>query len=215
MKHVNSDQEEGAKPERLLTTLLTTRASEIADMDEDALVKEIRTTYEKLWGESSHQYQCRLIDGSYTVTRVVDNDVELPNMLNRSKRGKPENPTSEGEDEEEGPQGATQHIETVATSGLMKVLGRLAKSMYSRGHATSKETKVIAEGMNLCLDPGKLYLVLGLPGSGKSTLLKMIANTLPQDDKHVVGGKLLVNGMSPSDKGVVWAVSKNCEFCEF
>jgi ABC-type multidrug transport system ATPase subunit len=72
----------------------------------------------------------------------------------------------------------------------------------------AKRPEVIAEGMNLCLDPGKLYLVLGLPGSGKSTLLKMIANTLPQDDKHVVGGKLLVNGMSPSDKGVVWAVSK-------
>lgn len=206
MKHVSSDEEEGGKPKRLLTTLLSNRASEIADMDDDALVKEIRTTYEKLWGESARQYQCRLIDGSYTVTRVVENDVELPSMLNLSKRAKPEN--SNGEDEEEGPQSATQHIETVATSGLMKVLGRFAKSLYSRGHATRKETKVIAEGMNLCLDPGKLYLVLGLPGSGKSTLLKMIANTLPRDAKHVVGGKLLVNGMSPSDKGVVWAVSK-------
>ena len=70
-----------------------------------------------------------------------------------------------------------------------------------------KESKVIAEGINLCLKPGKMYLVLGLPGSGKSTLLKMIANTLPQDDKHVLGGEVSVNGMSKSDKNIVWSVS--------
>jgi hypothetical protein len=87
MKHVNSDQEEGGKPKRLLTTLLSTRASEIADMDEDALVTEIRTTYQKLMGERSTQYQCRLIDGSYTVTRVVENDVELPSILETVSSG--------------------------------------------------------------------------------------------------------------------------------
>ncbi len=49
-----------------------------------------------------------------------------------------------------------------------------------------------------------MYPVLGLPKSGKSTLLKMIANTLTESKKHVIGGGVSINGASP-DGDVVWS----------
>ena len=60
------------------------------------------------------------------------------------------------------------------------------------------------QGINLYLDQGKTYLVLGAPRSGKSSLLKMIAGILPEDKDHEVGGELTVNKISPKTKGVVW-----------
>jgi ABC-type multidrug transport system fused ATPase/permease subunit len=213
---MGSDVEVGSKPNSLLTSLLSSRASEIAAMDEDQLVKEIRSINEKLWGRNPRQYECRVVGGSYTVIKDVEKDLEFPRLgstpRGAAKRSGTDHP-GDGEDrveeeEEAGPQRATQRIETVFSAGLFyRVVGRLARCLCTGGEATKKESKVIAEGINLCLKPGKMYLVLGLPGSGKSTLLKMIANTLPQDDKHVLGGEVSVNGMSTSDKNIVWSVS--------
>jgi hypothetical protein len=50
-------------------------------------------------------------------------------------------------------------IETVATSGAMV---KLAKRI--RGGKMKEETKVIMSGVNLFLEEGKMYLVLGAPG---------------------------------------------------
>jgi hypothetical protein len=36
----------------------------------------------------------------------------------------------------------------------------------------------------------------------------MIANRLPEDKKHVVGGTVLVNGIDRLDKEYYWSVSK-------
>lgn len=38
-------------------------------------------------------------------------------------------------------------------------------------------------------------------------VLKMIANRLPEDKKHVVGGTVLVNGIDRLDKEYYWSVS--------
>lgn len=54
-----------------------------------------------------------------------------------------------------------QFIPTVTNSGI---LYRMAQS-YKR----TTETKSIMEGINLFLEGGKMYLILGAPGSGKST----------------------------------------------
>jgi ABC-type multidrug transport system fused ATPase/permease subunit len=212
VKHMNDDEEDGAKPVIILHSLLSSRASEIAEMDEDELVKEIRMVHEKLWGQDPRQYECRVVNGSYTVTKVSENDVKFPNVAHIASATLRRSPHGEQEEEESGPQRATQRIETVATaSPINKIFGRMARSVYTGGNAMKKETKVIAEGINLRFEAGKMYLILGLPGSGKSTVLKMIADTLTKDDKHVVGGKVIVNGMSPSDKDVVWSV--RCFVC--
>lgn len=219
VKHIGSDVEEGSKPSSHLASLLGSRASEVAAMDDDELVKEIRSISEKLWGKNPRQYECRVINGSYTVTRFVESDLSFPRVSRMATaasklRGSGEPENREGgveEEEEEGPQRATQRIETVFSASLFyRVLSNLAR--FTGGKTMKEESKVIAEGINLCLKPGKMYLVLGLPGSGKSTLLKMIANTLPQDDKHVKGGEVFVNGMSSSEKKVVWSVSVSLSF---
>ncbi len=213
VKHMGSDVEEGSKPSSHLASLLSSRASDVAAMDEDELVKEIRSISQKLWGKTPRQYECRVINGSYTVTTYVEDDLTFPRVRRMATeaaklggRGEPENREGGLEEEALGPQRATQRIETVFSASLLyRVLNRLAR--LTGGKPMKEEMKVIAEGINLCLKPGKMYLVLGLPGSGKSTLLKMIANTVPQDDKHVLGGEVFVNGMSSSEKKIVWSVS--------
>ncbi|KAL7540199.1 hypothetical protein ACHAXR_009936 [Thalassiosira sp. AJA248-18] len=61
------------------------------------------------------------------------------------------------------------------------------------------------DGINLVLEEGKMYLVLGAPGCGKSTLLKMIANILQKDSKHSVGGSVHVNGIDSRDGDIIWS----------
>lgn len=38
-------------------------------------------------------------------------------------------------------------------------------------------------------------------------VLKMIANRLPMDSKHVVGGSVVVNGIDSQEKEIIWSVS--------
>lgn len=196
--------EDGEKPASLLSSLLTSRASELNDMEEDDLVKEVRKVYEKLWNNTTRKYECRVVDGSYTVTSTFENDVDLPRMhLHRGSAKKEE-------EHKDGPPRATQRIDTVASaSPIAKLFGRTFKSIYTRGHAMKTESKVIIDDVNIRLEAGKMYLVLGLPGSGKSSLLKIIANTLRQDSSNIVGGKVSINGISPDDKGVIWSVRIN------
>ena len=62
-------------------------------------------------------------------------------------------------------------IETVATSGAM---AKMAKRIS--GGKVKEETKVIMEGVNLYLEEGKMYLVLGAPGKSfvECTLLLLL-----------------------------------------
>lgn len=56
-------------------------------------------------------------------------------------------------------------IETVATSGAMVKLAKKMGDMFKgKNKGPKEETKVIMEGVNLYLEEGKMYLVLGAPG---------------------------------------------------
>ena len=84
-------------------------------------------------------FQVRVMNGSYTV--------ELP-MVPPSEMKK---------------KGGKQSIPTVANSGPFY------KLLHHGCRKQETVSKVIMEGIDLCLEGGKTYLVLGGPGSGKST----------------------------------------------
>eukprot|EP00804_Cyclotella_cryptica_P015639 CCRYP_003633-RD/>CCRYP_003633-RD protein AED:0.25 eAED:0.25 QI:406/1/0.87/1/0.85/0.87/8/0/1055 len=101
---------------------------------------------------------------------------------------------------------STKGIETVASGALMGLAERLRGLLTcSGGGGAKEETKVIMDGVNLFLEEGKMYLVLGAPGSGKSTLLKMIAGLLPTSSKSTLSGSVTVNGAASTDRSLVWS----------
>eukprot|EP00934_Nitzschia_sp_Nitz4_P008875 Nitzschia sp. Nitz4//scaffold239_size30010//18370//23136//NITZ4_008013-RA/size30010-snap-gene-0.33-mRNA-1//1//CDS//3329543571//8865//frame0 len=63
-----------------------------------------------------------------------------------------------------------------------------------------KRRNHVLENINLVIQPGKQYLVLGPPGSGKSTLLKMISGHLELGKKHKLTGNITYNGRSLMDQ---------------
>jgi hypothetical protein len=188
-----------------------------AAVDDVELIRELRTKYEILKRQNV-SFEVRIKDGSY--------HVEVPMA-------------------QEGKGGGVQHIATVTNAGVVPRMMTAVQNSRKTGSFKTYETKTIVEGINLVLDAGKMYLVLGGPGSGKSTrkflslcieflsnlmlatilvphiilaiiliyiflscaVLKMIANRLPEDKKHVVGGTVLVNGIDRLDKEYYWSVS--------
>ena len=131
----------------------------------------------------------RVKDGSYTVTNYIED-------------------LGHDYDKIDGPRRAKQKIATVQTESPVYKLFKALKKFVTTGKwgsPTRKETKVVMEGVNLVLQPGKLYLILGAPGCGKSTLLKMIAGTLVEGKDNVVGGSVSVNGILRGTKNVFWS----------
>jgi ABC-type multidrug transport system ATPase subunit len=59
--------------------------------------------------------------------------------------------------------------------------------------------KNVLQSVNLIIEPGQNYLVLGPPGSGKSTLLKAIAGLLPLQDPFDMQGEITYNGKTIHD----------------
>ena len=60
--------------------------------------------------------------------------------------------------------------------------------------------KKVLENVNLVLEPGKSYLVLGQPGSGKTSLLKAISGLLKPTGKERVEGEVYYNGRTLKTK---------------
>ena len=191
VSEIQSDQSEKHEQHSLLDSLVSQRAHELADLDDNDLMQSIRRNWGKL--SNPHKFECRVVDGSYTVKlrREVDTpnggDEDDPEAQRRKRRVK-------------------QHISTVVTaSPLHALFTRLYKAITTGGQPQFvEEARDIMSGVHLKLETGKMYLVLGAPGSGKSTLLKMIANTLKQNKTCTLGGKVSINGISPTDKEVVW-----------
>ena len=73
--------------------------------------------------------------------------------------------------------------------------------IFLNKRATPKEVprQHILKNINLAIQPGKQYLVLGPPGAGKSTLLKTIAGLLPAEKKFSLSGSVTYNGKTLED----------------
>eukprot|EP00804_Cyclotella_cryptica_P013018 CCRYP_002341-RD/>CCRYP_002341-RD protein AED:0.11 eAED:0.11 QI:152/1/1/1/0.88/0.94/18/731/1289 len=161
--------------ESLLRSLLASNSAERTAELERSPAKKIRETVEAL-EDPDISVEVRIKNGGYSVS------------TNSSESGK--------------------GIETVASCGTLTGMIRKFVRMLTcacDGKKEEHETKVIMEGVNLLLEEGKMYLVLGAPGCGKSTLLKMIANLLPTSSGSSITGSVSVNGVHPDDPSVVWS----------
>ena len=89
-----------------------------------------------------------------------------------------------------------QRIQTVGNLGCIFKLYATTREIRRAGSfdaaraakAKQRTSRHILKDINLCLQAGKLYLVLGPPSSGKTSLLKAIASLLP-DAKCVDSGE--------------------------
>ena len=122
--------------------------------NEDALIKEVRELFAKLQF-TRDKYDVRITDGAYVVTTKVTKekddcftDEEVAGGKKRAKENKP-------------------HIETITSSNhMLQLMKRLVNGCKTGDFSsdTKMEKKVIMEGVNLRLESGKMYLVLGAPG---------------------------------------------------
>jgi ABC-type multidrug transport system fused ATPase/permease subunit len=132
-----------ASRENVLSALCQQQIDDIeTSLREDTITKEIRTKMEqfKISGQS---FEVRIKNGSY----VVESEV-APS----------------------GNAAGKQHIPTVSNAGGFYRLSQSLKRLVSTGSMkATTETKTIMEGVNLVLEEGKMYLILGAPGCGKST----------------------------------------------
>jgi ABC-type lipoprotein export system ATPase subunit len=162
--------------------LLSEREEILEKYAEDVLVQQSYELMEKL--KTKHPDRTvRVKDGSFKVTDYFDAD------------------------EEEGKK-KKQKMATVYNSGPTYMILDRIKRMIRSGRPCPKlmsHERVCMKGVNLFLEPGKTYLVLGAPRSGKSTLLRMIAGILQEDPDHQVGGKVSLNTFHSKSEDVVWS----------
>ena len=62
-----------------------------------------------------------------------------------------------------------QHIPTVTNTGALFKCGQTMRRLLTCSAKQKNETKIIMEGINLVLEEGKMYLILG----GESIILKI------------------------------------------
>jgi len=132
-----------SKRESVLGALVRSHTDEVSSSaTETAIAKEIREMLDKGKGLEK-KFELRIKDGSYTV--------DAPKLPSGDKPGE-------------------QHIETVTNSGACYKLTQAMKRLTTTGKMKQEtESKTIMEGVNLVLEEGKMYLILGAPGCGKST----------------------------------------------
>ena len=159
--------------------------------DDIPLLQDVRENVIRVQGHLP-SFDLHIKDGSYTVTKYSEDH----HHQHRSNK--------EG-DNDNSNRRAKQKIQTIHNSSpIYKIYQILKKCIRGERLQARKEEKIIMQGANLVIEPGKQYLVLGAPGSGKSTLLKMISDNLHQSKNHMVGGKVSINGVSPS-KDLAWS----------
>lgn len=96
----------------------------------------------------------------------------------------------------------TQKIKTVYNSScLYPIIKGLKRSftgeLADTGRLERTRTKHLLKDIQLCLNPGNQYLVLGAPGSGKTSLLKAIAGLLSAEnitynDRNLSDGEFFI-----------------------
>jgi ABC-type multidrug transport system fused ATPase/permease subunit len=111
---------------------------------------------------------------------------------------------------------SSQKIQTVFnTSVFYAAYAWLRRLVQCQDDIISNKTlqvprKSVLEDINLVIQPGKQYLLLGPPGSGKSTLLKTIAGLIRHDEDDDVGQiststsiNIQINNVHPSLQGEI------------
>lgn len=138
--------------------------------NEDPLIKQVRETYQQL-KFSRHKYDLRITNGSYTVVNKVKEDYNL----NKVDAVDAVEEAEDGFDEEGGKTKKNKspkkenkpHIDTVTSSNHMIQFVKKLIHCCRTGEFQMKEREeemVIMDSVNLCLESGKMYLVLGAPG---------------------------------------------------
>jgi len=145
------------------------------NLEEHDITKEVRRVMDEI-NTQYHHYELRVKDGRYKMNQTIQPQKE----------------------------GGGSHIPTVVNNNQKTIFHKMKQFLETGNSAPKMKEKVIMSDINLRLQSGKMYLVLGLPGSGKSTLLKYIANRLTRDENNFVEGKLSINGVFRDQKDVVW-----------
>ncbi|KAL7580109.1 hypothetical protein ACA910_012870 [Epithemia clementina (nom. ined.)] len=99
-------------------------------------------------------------------------------------------------------------IRTVFNSSFLYSIKKLYKKYWLREVQANETptTKVILDDINLVLEPGKNYLVLGPPQCGKTSLLRAISGRIRpsrrrrQNRKQEITGQILYNGISMDER---------------
>jgi ABC-type cobalamin/Fe3+-siderophores transport system ATPase subunit len=165
------------------TELLVSQTQErLSSVQEDPTVKEFKQILESLQSAPPN-FSLRVKNGSYKITNYYDYDPDK--VVVDGKRVK-------------------QKIATVRTESVLYKLKKLVTKCFKGELKPYKKESIILDQINLSLEPGKMYLVLGAPGSGKSSLLKLISQTLFTSRDHNVGGEVSVAGVTPG-KDVHWS----------
>ena len=102
---------------------------------------------------------------------------------------------------------SSQQIQTVFNTSVFYSaytwLRRLVRCQETISNITVQvPRKSVLEDINLVIQPGKHYLLLGPPGSGKSTLLKTIAGLIRHDEDEDAG-KMSSGSAHPSLQGEI------------
>ncbi len=130
-----------AKRASLLDDLVKSHQAEHLLEEETELIKDLRSKMERLMRRDA-SFEVRIKDGSYKVETPIESS---------SKAG-------------------VQHIATVTNAGCVYRMRQAVRSLLATGSCKqTTEEKTILDGVNLVLEEGKMYLVLGAPGCGKST----------------------------------------------
>ena len=180
--HVNMQHVVASTHTELLVSQTHERRASVAADDET--VQFIKETLAKLKSRPPN-FSLRVKNGSYKITNYYDHDPHATKNAGAGGRVK-------------------QKIATVRSeSPIFKLKNWIVKCIKGE-LKPHKEEVTILDQINLALEPGKMYLVLGAPGSGKSSLLKMISNTLYTSRDHTVEGQVSVAGVTP-EKGIYWS----------
>ena len=147
----------------------------------DGTVKEMNEILAKLQSAPPN-FSLRVKNGFYKITNYYDTDPQQQANGGRAK----------------------QKIATIRSESPIYKIGKMITKCLKGELKTYKEDVTILDQINLTLEPGKMYLVLGSPGSGKSSLLKLISDTLYKGRDHVVEGQVSVAGVTPG-KDVYWS----------
>jgi ABC-type multidrug transport system fused ATPase/permease subunit len=87
-------------------------------------------------------------------------------------------------------------IHTVYNQSYTYMVWTFAKRLFRGEPKTKEQTTCVLQNVNLCFEPGKMYLVLGPPQSGKTTLLRAVAGRLSTSKGERIEGSVLFNGLS-------------------